>query len=275
MPEFYVYVHRRADTGTVFYVGKGKGRRAWVTQHRNPWWRAVVAKAGAYEIDKVVEHVDEELAHLAEIELIAKLRSSGVRLCNLTDGGEGMTGYVRSAESIEQGASQRRGKPNPAASAYLRGRPKSAEHRAAISRAREGARVSDEARARMSNARRGRPSPMLGKQHKPEAIEKIRQANTGAFNKFFGRKHRPDSLERMSESHTGHRDTDETRARKSAARRGALNPAFGVPVDEARKTKQIASLKARPRVTCPHCARVLDESNAKRWHLGNCKKRTT
>ena len=29
--QFYVYLHHRADSKEVFYVGKGSGRRAWST----------------------------------------------------------------------------------------------------------------------------------------------------------------------------------------------------------------------------------------------------
>ena len=43
---FYVYEHLRADTGEVFYVGKGSGHRARCRQGRNPYWRAVANKHG-------------------------------------------------------------------------------------------------------------------------------------------------------------------------------------------------------------------------------------
>ena len=43
--EFYTYFHTRNDTGKVFYVGKGKGRRAH-EPGRNPHWKNIVAKHG-------------------------------------------------------------------------------------------------------------------------------------------------------------------------------------------------------------------------------------
>lgn len=273
MGEFYVYVHRRPDTGAAFYVGKGKGRRAWVKQHRNPYWRAVVAKAGGYLVETKVERIDEEAAHLAEMELIDVLRRRGLKLTNLTDGGEGLAGYKRSAESIERGASKRRGVPNVAASIALKGRPKSQLHRANLSAAKLGkSTATAETRAKLSAANKGRTPPNKGKKHQPETIEKIRAANTGELNKFFGRKHTPETLARLSASHIGHRDSDETRRRKSEARMGEKNPRFGIQIPEDQKERQIASLKSRPRVTCPHCSLVLDESNAKRWHFGKCRE---
>lgn len=86
---FYVYEHTRPDTGIVFYVGKGSGWRAGITQHRNPYWKNVVAKAGGFTVRKIVENVDEELAFLAEQERIDQLKRLGVKLTNLTGGGEG------------------------------------------------------------------------------------------------------------------------------------------------------------------------------------------
>lgn len=85
---FYVYEHIRHDTGAVFYVGKGKGERAWDEQKRNPYWRRVVSRHG-YDARIVVAGLDEELALLAEVELIDKQTRLGARLTNLTAGGEG------------------------------------------------------------------------------------------------------------------------------------------------------------------------------------------
>lgn len=90
---FYVYEHIRLDTNTVFYVGKGKGRRCFESRRRNQHWKRVVAKSGGFDVRVVVDKIDEELAFLAEQELIAKLKSQGASLTNMTDGGEGSSGY--------------------------------------------------------------------------------------------------------------------------------------------------------------------------------------
>jgi hypothetical protein len=90
---FYVYEHIRLDTNTVFYVGKGKGRRCFECRRRNPHWKRIVSKAGGFDVRIVVDGIDEEFAFLAEQELIAKLKLQGVSLANMTDGGEGASGY--------------------------------------------------------------------------------------------------------------------------------------------------------------------------------------
>ena len=43
---FYVYIHRRADDGRVFYVGKGTKRRAWQKHKRSKFWQNVATKHG-------------------------------------------------------------------------------------------------------------------------------------------------------------------------------------------------------------------------------------
>lgn len=90
---FYVYEHIRLDTNAVFYVGKGKGRRCFESRHRNQHWKRIVSKAGEFDVRIVVDDIDEELAFLVEQELISKLKVQGVVLSNLTDGGEGTSGY--------------------------------------------------------------------------------------------------------------------------------------------------------------------------------------
>ena len=44
--EFYVYFHLKEDTGEIFYVGKGKNKRAFSRHGRNDYWLKVVNKHG-------------------------------------------------------------------------------------------------------------------------------------------------------------------------------------------------------------------------------------
>lgn len=272
MPVFYVYEHVRKDSGQVFYVGKGSGYRIVSKQGRNPYWRRVAEKAG-YD-PRIVFRTDcEELAFFAEQELIDKHRRSGLRLANMTDGGEGRSGFKPSPESIKLQADRQRGQKRPAVSAALKGRVRTPEHSKRISEAKKGVKASDAARLAMSISRKGRPSTMLGKKHREESKRKTSDSMKGDRNHFYGKSHTSEAIEKIRAANLGKEDSSETRARKSAAHSGPRNRNFGKPVPLERKLKQIAALKARPRVACPHCARVMDDSNAKRWHFDNCKMR--
>ena len=89
---FYVYTNSRKTDGSIFYVGKGKGRRAYISDSRNRHWRNVSAKHGFVASIISDGHTEAEAFEI-EKTLIAKLRSEGARLVNRTNGGDGVTGY--------------------------------------------------------------------------------------------------------------------------------------------------------------------------------------
>ena len=94
---FHVYHHIRPDTGQIFYVGKGKGRRAFDRgARRGQFWHRVVKKAGGVLVKIIAQKLTEDEAFFLEKRNIAALRKSGLRLCNLTDGGDGASGLRRS-----------------------------------------------------------------------------------------------------------------------------------------------------------------------------------
>ena len=89
---YYIYSHLRNDTNEPFYVGKGKGKRCHSKKGRNEYWHRVADKHG-YQIKIVVDKLDEELAFLAEADCIDLYKRLGYKLVNMTDGGEGASGY--------------------------------------------------------------------------------------------------------------------------------------------------------------------------------------
>lgn len=183
---FYVYEHLRADTGAVFYVGKGTGKRCTVRSHhhRNEFWQRTERKAGGFSVHMVVEHVDEDFAFLVEMERIDQLRRLGVKLCNLTDGGEGAAGCVRTKEWREKIGAAHRGKV-----------------------------VSAEVRAKISASVKS-----CGYTHSQEVREKMSASRLGIQN-FLGHKHSEETKKKMSAAHvgnksrTGQKRTDEERAK--------------------------------------------------------------
>ena len=98
--DYYVYIHRRAHDKAVFYVGKGCGYRAW-SNLRSEFWKRTVAKYG-YEVEIVISGLQEWAAFEFEQSLIAYYGRRNIKqglLINLTDGGEGNVGVIRSESS--------------------------------------------------------------------------------------------------------------------------------------------------------------------------------
>lgn len=101
-----VYQHRRKDTNEVFYVGIGTTeRRASSITVRNRMWHNVVQKAGGFEYDILKCDLSWKEACSEEKRLIAEYGrrdlNTGI-LVNMTDGGDGLTGYKPTRESNQK-----------------------------------------------------------------------------------------------------------------------------------------------------------------------------
>lgn len=143
---FYVYEHWRPDKDTCFWVGKGKGARAR-SFRRNSRYDRVVAKLArlgmCVEVRMVADALDEAEAFRIERERIAFWRAQGDELCNMTDGGEGVSGLKMPTHVVQLLASRKRGSRHSAEtrakmSASHLGKPKTEEHRRSISVAKTG-----------------------------------------------------------------------------------------------------------------------------------------
>lgn len=87
----YVYIHYKLDDGLPFYVGKGVGGRGF-SASRTAFWKYRAAKHGV-RVEICQDGLSTDEAYLLEMWLIAKLRHEGYDLCNMTDGGEGRSGF--------------------------------------------------------------------------------------------------------------------------------------------------------------------------------------
>ena len=99
---FYTYVHTRNDTGEVFYVGKGHGDRAKQTDGRNHYWHKIVKKHGHFVTIMREFGPDEAAAFAHEVYLIKVMREAGIKLVNMTDGGEGPSGRVPDSRQLNK-----------------------------------------------------------------------------------------------------------------------------------------------------------------------------
>jgi len=106
--KFYVYVHTRATDGSIFYVGKGEGKRAW-SKNRNKHWKNIATKHG-YNVTILLNNLTEEQAFILEKQTIATLGRES--LCNMTDGGDGIWNCIRSNETRQKLREQKLGDKN-------------------------------------------------------------------------------------------------------------------------------------------------------------------
>jgi hypothetical protein len=97
--KFYTYLHYKMDDKVIFYVGKGQNRRAFDTACRNNFWNNTVNKHG-FGVQILAYWETEKEAFDHEKLLISCFKEDmNLKLCNLTNGGEGVSGFKRSASS--------------------------------------------------------------------------------------------------------------------------------------------------------------------------------
>jgi hypothetical protein len=220
--DYYVYTHSTEERG-IFYVGKGtKYRTKLIHRKHNPYHTNIVNKYGIENI--IVSSIlcrDEQHAFDLEVRMIAALRNGGVKLTNMSDGGEGNSGHVPSDETkakISAGnlghvvSEETRAKISEANTGRIQseetlaklsiirtGRKHTEETKAKISKSTKGIKKSDETRAKMSARTLSEEhkakisSSSKGKPKSDEHKSKIRIANTG-------KKHTDEARANMSEA---------------------------------------------------------------------------
>jgi hypothetical protein len=155
---FYVYEHWRPDTGVCFYVGKGKGKRAWdMKSMRNRHHMAVTSKLISLglcvDVRIIIDNVSEQTALNLEIDRIAMFGMEN--LSNQTSGGDGLrdpSPEIRAKISKSQKARFARPGEFEKSSAQRKGRV-----------------TSEETKKKLSAA-------LKGKKHTYETIKKIKEA---------------------------------------------------------------------------------------------------
>lgn len=195
--KFYTYVHRRKDTGVVFYVGKGSGKRAQAKDGRNDYWHRITKKHGR-QTEIVAYFFDEADAFEHERELIAEYRAAGAALANMCDGGGGSTGMVHSEDAKRRISLAKTGKKRA---------PFSDETRARMSAAAKGRKQSPEAIAKTAAAHRGM-------KRSPETLAKMSAALKGIG---AGRHVSAETRTKISAVHTGRVNTEEAKERMRAS----------------------------------------------------------
>jgi hypothetical protein len=159
--DFYVYAFLRfrdsirGSKYSPYYIGKGRGKRAFERHGRT-----VPAPGERSCIAFVQEGLTESEALSLEtycIQLYGRIDIGTGILHNRTNGGEGTSGLVVSAETKRKMSELRRGEKHP----------------------NWGKTPSRETRQRMSDAKRGEKHPNWGKTRPPEVCDKISKGQKG------------------------------------------------------------------------------------------------
>lgn len=194
---FYVYEHWRLDRDECFYVGKGKGKRAYNLTNRNQHHKAIMAKLHregfAMEVRIVASGLDEDSAFSLEKDRIEFWRNAGCDLTNMTNGGEGLAGLKFSAEHRKRLSTSRKGKiispeQKIKISLSLKGRKKDPASVAKSNASKIGKKASASAREKMSLAHAGKPRKPLSEETKA----KISAAH-------MGKTVRPETKQKLSD----------------------------------------------------------------------------
>lgn len=216
---YYVYILLDPrKNNEPFYVGKGKDKRAESHIDRddkhNPLKTNVINKIKESGLIPVIEYHKENLCeNIAFLEEIRLIKLYGRRdlgtgiLTNLTDGGEGAAGYIRTEKDQEKWNNSRKksGYKHPEEviekiSASNTGKKRSIETKKKLSESHigktqtnesnrkrseslKGRKISEEQRKNLSDTRKGennpmfgKESPMKGKSHTEESKNKIKIA---------------------------------------------------------------------------------------------------
>ena len=183
---YYTYAYLREDR-TPYYIGKGKGNRIYST------YRRIKPPKDKSRIIFLKKNLTEEEAFRHEIYMIdvfgRKDLGTGI-LQNLTDGGEGSSGAVRSDEYRRKLSNTNKGrnvseKTRKKISESTKGKSRSEEHRKNIGKANKNKIVSEETRKKISEAGTGRPCSEETRRKHRENMKGRKWWNDGCGNRKF------------------------------------------------------------------------------------------
>ena len=198
MSEYYVYMYLRED-GTPYYIGKGKGNRAY-SKHRSGMRVKVPAPN---RIKLVYNNLTEDIAFTKEKELIlryGKLCDNTGILMNITDGGEGSSGRKHTEDSKKKISKSLKDNINASGSEpYNKGKTGLYKH-------------TEETKKILSELNRGKIPWNKGKsglqKHSDETKDKLSvmfkgrlgRDMKGSNNTMYGRKHSDETKKKMSDA---------------------------------------------------------------------------
>jgi hypothetical protein len=183
---WYVYIDfTNEESPRPFYIGKGLLKRVQKIK-RNIVWQHMTEKYGQNR--HIIFFTNDELTSLdVERFFIKEYNTFRGWGANLTEGGEGASGYryIHSPESKQKMSELRKGENNP-----FYGKSHSLETKNII-------------KQKISEMFQGENNPNYGKKASIETKQKLSEANIGKNNPNYGKTPSTETKEKMSKAHKG------------------------------------------------------------------------
>ena len=246
---YYTYAYLREDK-TPYYIGKGKGDRI------NSKQRNIKKPKDKSRIIFLKQNLTEREAFKHEIYMIdvfGRIDLGTGILRNMSNGGEGPSGAIRSEETKIKMSEAKKNI--------------SEETRKKMSESGKGHIVSEETRRKLSEAGKGENNPNYGKTASEETRKKISESGKG---RIFSE----ESRRKMSESGKGHIVSEETRRKLSEANIGQNNPNYGKTLSEETRRKLSEAQKGKKwwNDGCGN-RKIMVECPGDGWRPGMCQLR--
>ena len=268
--EFYVYEHIRLDNMTCFYIGKGKGERAYELERNdhhdnisNMCGHAVLiikdnlTEEEAFELERdTIEDYVFNLGYGIDIKGYDDYDHKLPHLTNMTWGGEGVSGANKGRQLSEEHKQK--------LSESHKGKQLSEEHKQKLSESHKGTHLSEEHKQKISESLKGENSPLYGKKLSEEHKQKLSEANkgkqVGKNHPLYGKHHSEETKKKISEANKGKQvgknhplygkhHSEETKKKMSESHKGIQagenNPFYGKHLSEEHKQKISESLKGK------------------------------
>jgi hypothetical protein len=262
------YVYTLAyPNGIVFYVGKGTNDRIydheWIAaiedhkQYNSYKSRAIrkIWREGGQVKKDILAYFDvDQEAFDFEVALIFFMRPYG-HLCNLTDGGEGAKGLLRSEESRKKLSDAKKGsklseEAKRKISEANKGKIVSEDTRRKLAISQKGRVYTAESKQKMSNAWNGRPPISEETRRKQSEAHKGRRLSEEARRNIAEakKKQSEETRKKNSDAHKGRCLSEETKRKISDAHKGRVAWNKGIPMKEEQKIKLSKSKKSATRL---------------------------
>lgn len=247
---YYVYTHAKpntADLNGIFYVGMGTiDRVRKVNRPHNKYHIKIVNKYGSSNIIvRKMRCYSREHALKTEMLIISALKKIGIRIVNVTDGGDGSVGYTHTEESklkISIAGKNRKVRPETIEKLRIAGSKRiiTEESRKKMSISHIGKKPTEETRKKLSLS-------LTGRTFSDETKLKMSASS-------LGKKKSKSHIENMSKANTGKKLSNETRLKMSESQKNMTN-----------ETKMKISETMRIKKSTPEWKAKMSEIAKKRW----------